>query len=457
MDIPVKKNEEYVVDIIDNGYEGEGIAKIDGFTIFVNGVIKGERCKIAITKVTSSHGFARLIEILKKSEYRVEPDCFTYKRCGGCSLRHIDYDETLNIKQEKVQNLVNKTLKNKIEVNRTLGMGNPYNYRNKAQYPVGTDKSGRPIFGIFANRTHEIIPIQECHIQKRISCEIADFVLSEMEKFNISVYNEKTGKGLVRHIITKVGVITNEIMVIIVINGKEMPHELTLANNIIDKFPQVKTVVKSINMKNTNVIMGQKNFSIVGRGYITDRLGDFVFKISPMSFYQVNPVQAEALYNIAIEKANITKDDVVCDLYCGIGTIGIFASKFAKKVYGIEIVSQAIEDARVNANLNKINNIEFICGDVEEAFDELIKKEKVKPDVIIVDPPRRGLDVKTIGNIMKLKTSRVVYISCNPATMVRDLKLMEELYEVVEVQPVDMFPFTSHVECCAVLELKNNL
>lgn len=455
MDIPVKKNEEYVVDIIDNGYEGEGIAKIDGFTIFVNGVIKGERCKIAITKVTSSHGFARLIEILKKSEYRVEPDCFTYKRCGGCSLRHIDYDETLNIKQEKVQNLVNKTLKNKIEVNRTLGMGNPYNYRNKAQYPVGTDKSGRPIFGIFANRTHEIIPIQECHIQKRISCEIADFVLSEMEKFNISVYNEKTGKGLVRHIITKVGVITNEIMVIIVINGKEMPHELTLANNIIDKFPQVKTVVKSINMKNTNVIMGQKNFSIVGRGYITDRLGDFVFKISPMSFYQVNPVQAEALYNIAIEKANITKDDVVCDLYCGIGTIGIFASKFAKKVYGIEIVSQAIEDARVNANLNKINNIEFICGDVEEAFDELIKKEKVKPDVIIVDPPRRGLDVKTIGNIMKLKTSRVVYISCNPATMVRDLKLMEELYEVVEVQPVDMFPFTSHVETITVLTLKN--
>lgn len=454
MDIPVKKNEEYVVDIIDNGYEGEGIAKIDGFTIFVNGVIKGERCKIAITKVTSSHGFARLIEILKKSEYRVEPDCFTYKRCGGCSLRHIDYDETLNIKQEKVQNLVNKTLKNKIEVNRTLGMGNPYNYRNKAQYPVGTDKSGRPIFGIFANRTHEIIPIQECHIQKRISCEIADFVLSEMEKFNISVYNEKTGRGLVRHIITKVGVITNEIMVIIVINGKEMPHELTLANNIIDKFPQVKTVVKSINMKNTNVIMGQKNFSIVGRGYITDRLGDFVFKISPMSFYQVNPVQAEALYNIAIEKANITKDDVVCDLYCGIGTIGIFASKFAKKVYGIEIVSQAIEDARVNANLNKINNIEFICGDVEEAFDELIKKEKVKPDVIIVDPPRRGLDVKTIGNIIKLKTSRVVYISCNPATMVRDLKLMEELYEVVEVQPVDMFPFTSHVECVCVLNLK---
>ena len=243
-------------------------------------------------------------------------------------------------------------------------------------------------------------------------------------------------------------------MVIIVINGKEMPHELTLANNIIDKFPEVRTVVKSINMKNTNVIMGDKNEAIVGRGYITDRLGDYIFKISPMSFYQVNPIQAEALYNIAIENANITENDIVCDLYCGVGTIGIFASKYAKKVYGIEIVKQAIEDARINANLNDIDNVEFICGDVEEAFDELIKKEKIKPDVIIVDPPRRGLDEKTIKNIMKLKTGRVVYISCNPATMVRDLKMMEEMYEVVEVQPVDMFPFTSHCEVISVLKLK---
>ena len=207
-------------------------------------------------------------------------------------------------------------------------------------------------------------------------------------------------------------------------------------------------------MKNTNVIMGDKNEAIVGRGYITDRLGDFVFKISPMSFYQVNPIQAEALYNIAIENANITKNDVVCDLYCGVGTIGIFASKYAKKVYGIEIVPQAIEDARINANLNDINNVQFICGDVEDAFDELIKKEKIKPDVIIVDPPRRGLDEKTIENIMKLKTNRVVYISCNPATMVRDLKMMEDMYEVTKVQPVDMFPFTSHIENISILKLK---
>ena len=282
-------------------------------------------------------------------------------------------------------------------------------------------------------------------------------ILDYIKKNNISVYNEKKQTGLVRHIVTKVGIQTNEIMCIIVINGKELPHELTLANDIIDKFPMVKTVVKNINTKNTNVIMGQKNEAIVGRGYITDVLGDYIFKISPMSFYQVNPIQAEALYNIAIEKANITKDDVVCDLYCGIGTIGIFASKFAKKVYGIEIVKQAIEDAHGNAKLNNVNNIEFICGDVEQAFDKLIKKEKVKPSVVIVDPPRKGLDNNTIENIMKLNVARVVYISCNPATMVRDLKMMEEKYEIMEVQPVDMFPFTSHVECCAVMELKNSL
>ena len=454
MDIPVKKNEEYIVDIIDNGFEGEGIAKIDNFTIFIDGAIKGEKCKILILKVTSSHAFGKLLELIKKSENRCIPDCNTYKRCGGCNLRHIDYEETLNIKQDKVQNLINKTLSSKIQTKKTLAMGNPYNYRNKAVYPVGKDKLENVVFGVYAKRTHEIIPLQECKIQKEKSYEIAKFVVEQMKKFGVNPYNEEKRDGYVRHIITKVGIQTNEIMVILVINGKQMPHELTIANNIIDEFPNVKTVVKNINMQNTNVIMGNKNEAIVGRGYITDVLGDFIFKISPMSFYQVNPVQAEALYNIAIENARITKNDVVCDLYCGIGTIGIFASKFAKKVYGIEIVNQAIEDAKANANLNKINNIEFICGDVEDAFEQLIKKEHVNPNVVIVDPPRRGLDENTIKNILKLEVERVVYISCNPATMVRDLKMMEEKYDIVEVQPVDMFPFTSHIENISILKLR---
>ena len=442
MEIPVQKNKEYIVDIIDNGFDGEGIAKIEGYTIFINGAIKGEKCKILIVKITSSHAFGKLLEVIESSPKRCEPDCETYKRCGGCSLRHVEYETTLEIKQEKVQNLVNKALANKINVNKTLGMGNPYYYRNKAQYPVGTNKEGRPIYGVFAKRTHNIVPVKECRIQNQISNKIAEFIIGQMEKYKISAYNEKAGKGLVRHIVTKVGIQTDEVMVIIVINGKEISNELTIANNIIDEFPQVKTVVKSINTKNTNVIMGEKNETIVGRGYITDQLSGYIFKISPMSFYQVNPIQAEALYNIAIEKAKITKQDVVCDLYCGIGAIGIIASEHAKKVYGIEIVKQAIEDARVNANLNKINNIEFICGDVEEAFAELIKKEKVNPDVIIVDPPRRGLDENTIKNILKLQTSRVVYISCNPATMVRDIQMLENAYDTLEIQPVDLFPFT---------------
>lgn len=456
MEIPVQKNKEYIVDIIDNGFEGEGIAKIENFTIFIDGAIKGEKCKILIVKITSSHAFGKLIEILEKSPNRCTPDCETYKRCGGCNLRHIDYEETLNIKQEKVQNLINKTLVNNIKVSKTLGMGNPYNYRNKAQYPIGVDKNGEKVLGVFAKRTHEIIPIKECKIQKEISYQIAKYILDYIKENNISVYNEKKQKGLLRHIVTKVGIQTNEIMCIIVINGKEIPNELTLANNIIDRFPMVKTVVKNINTKNTNVIMGEKNEAIVGRGYITDVLGDYIFKISPMSFYQVNPTQAEALYNIAIEKAQIGKDDIVCDLYCGIGTIGIFASKFAKKVYGIEIVKQAIEDAHINAKLNNIKNIEFMCGDVEESFEKLVKKEKINPNVVIVDPPRRGLDGNTIENILKLDVKKVVYISCNPATMVRDLKMFEEKYDVKEVQPVDMFPFTSHVECVAVMGRKDN-
>ena len=454
MEIPIQKNKKYIVDIIDNGFEGEGIAKIDNFTIFIDGAIKGEKCKILIVKITSSHAFGKLLELIEQSPVRCTPDCETYKRCGGCNLRHIDYEETLNIKQQKVQNLINKTLTKKVEVEKTLGMGNPYNYRNKAQYPVGTNKNGEKVFGVFAKRTHEIIPIKECKIQKEISYEIANYILDYIKKNNISVYNEKKQTGLVRHIVTKVGIQTNEIMCIIVINGKELPHELTLANDIIDKFPMVKTFVKNINTKNTNVIMGQKNEAIVGRGYITDVLGDYIFKISPMSFYQVNPIQAEALYNIAIEKANITKDDVVCDLYCGIGTIGIFASKFVKQVYGIEIVEQAIEDAKENAKINKVDNAEFICGDVEFAFDELINKKKIIPTAIIVDPPRKGLDEKTIQNILKIKPEKLVYISCNPATMVRDIAKTEGVYVAEKIQPVDMFPYTSSVECVAVLKLK---
>ena len=454
MEVPVKKNKEYLVEIIDQGFEGEGIAKIEGFTIFIEGAIKGEKCRILIVKVTSSHAFGKLVEILEKSKYRVEPDCATYKRCGGCNLRHIDYEETLNIKQNTVQNLVNKTLNNKIKVEMTVGMGNPYNYRNKAQYPVGFDKSGEPVMGVYAKRTHEIIPMRNCMIQNPVSEKIANVVLGFFIKNNIPIYNEKNGEGLLRHIVIKVGIKTHEIMCILVLNKKELKKEKELIKVLIREFPEIKTIVKNYNMKNTNVILGNENEVIYGDGYIYDELGDYTFKISPLSFYQINPIQTEALYNIAIEMADLKKTDTLFDLYCGIGTIGIFASPYVNKVYGIEIVKQAIEDAKENANINNIRNIEFFAGDVEKVFENVLKEHNVKPDVIFVDPPRKGLDKHTIENILNIKPEKIVYISCNPASLVRDLKLLEESYEIKKIQPVDMFPFTSHVECVTVLYAK---
>lgn len=456
MEVPVKKNKEYLVEIIDQGFEGEGIAKIEGFTIFIEGAIKGEKCRILIVKVTSSHAFGKLVEILEKSKYRVEPDCATYKRCGGCNLRHIDYEETLNIKQNTVQNLVNKTLNNKIKVEMTVGMGNPYNYRNKAQYPVGFDKSGEPVMGVYAKRTHEIIPMRNCMIQNPVSEKIANVVLGFFIKNNIPIYNEKNGEGLLRHIVIKVGIKTHEIMCILVLNKKELKKEKELIKVLIREFPEIKTIVKNYNMKNTNVILGNENEVIYGDGYIYDELGDYTFKISPLSFYQINPIQTEALYNIAIEMADLKKTDTLFDLYCGIGTIGIFASPYVNKVYGIEIVKQAIEDAKENANINNIRNIEFFAGDVEKVFENVLKEHNVKPDVIFVDPPRKGLDKHTIENILNIKPEKIVYISCNPASLVRDLKLLEESYEIKKIQPVDMFPFTSNVECCAVMGRKES-
>ena len=343
----IQKNQEYIVDIIDNGFEGEGIAKIDNFTIFIPGTIKGEKVRVLIVKVLSSHGFGKIVEIIEKSQARQDVDCNTYKRCGGCNLRHVKYEETLKMKQNAVQSLVNKTLKNKLQIKETVGMENPLHYRNKAQYPIGINKKGEPVIGVFANRTHEVIPIDNCLIQNKKSEEIAKFIIEFIKEKNISIYDEKKGKGLVRHIVTKVGIKTGEIMCVIVINGHKIPNENELVENLKTRYPEIKAIVKNINMKNTNVILGQENINLYGNGYIEDILGEYKFKISPLSFYQVNPVQAEKLYNLGVSMAEITKNDVVFDLYCGIGTISLFMSKFAKKVYGIEIVEEAVKMLKI--------------------------------------------------------------------------------------------------------------
>ena len=359
------------------------------------------------------------------------------------------------MKQNVVQNLVNKNLKTKIEVKPTWGMGNPYNYRNKLQFPVGVNKDGKPVMGVFANRTHEIIPIENCLIQNEKSVQIAKYVLDCIKKYHISVYNEKDQTGLVRHIIVKSSKRLDEYMVIIVINGDFLPFEKEFTIDLSYACREICSIFININKKNTNVILGNKNKLIYGREYLEDYLGDFVFKISPLSFYQVNAVQAEAMYNYAVEEAKITKEDIVFDLYCGIGTISLFMAKHAKKVYGVEIVEQAIQMAKENAKSNEIENTEFIVGDTEFILTDLIQNKKIIPDVVMVDPPRKGLDNTTINNILEIKPRKVVYISCNPASLVRDLAKMEDVYEIKSIQPFDMFPLTHHVETVALLVKSN--
>lgn len=451
----MQKNEEYIVDIIDDGFEGEGIAKINDFTIFIPGAIKGEKVRIIIVKVLTSYAFGKILEIIIPSKDRnANIDCSTYKRCGGCNLRHVNYKTTLEMKKNIVQNLVDKNLKEKIIVKNTIGMEHPFHYRNKAQYPIGTDKDGNPIIGVFANRTHEVIQIDKCLIQNEETEKIAKFICQFAQKNNISVYNEKTYQGLLRHIVIKVGIKTNQIMCILVLNSEKLPNEEKLIGELTKQFPNITTIVKNINNKNTNVILGKTNINIFGNGYIYDKLGNYTFKISPLSFYQINPIQTEKLYALALQAAKLTGNEIVFDLYCGIGTIGIYMANKAKKVYGIEIVEDAIKDAKENCKINNITNAEYYAGDTEKLLTDLIENKKIKPDVIVVDPPRKGLDNTTVENILKIKPTRLVYVSCNPATLIRDLSKLEGEYEIKEIQPVDMFPFTSHVECCAVLYLK---
>lgn len=450
----MKKNQEYIVDIIDNGFEGEGIAKIDDFTIFIPQTLKGERVKIVIVKVKSSYAFGKALEIINKSRNRVEEDCSTYKRCGGCNLRYMDYENTLNLKREMVKNCLKKELKYDIEVYPTIGMGNPYNYRNKLQYPVGLNKNREPVMGVYANRTHDIIPTNQCLIQNTKAQEIANDTFEFLVKNDVRAYNEQTRKGVLRHIVIRVGVHTDEIMLILVVNQEKIDCEENFISYITKKHPEIKTIVKNLNKKDTNVILGVENKIIYGPGYIYDELGDYKFKISPLSFYQVNPIQTEMLYNTAMDYAELTGKETVLDLYCGIGTIGIFAAKKAKKVYGIEIIENAIKDAKENARINKVDNTEFFVGDVEQFLPVLMQKEKLMPDVIFVDPPRKGCDSKTIKNLLLLEAKKIVYVSCNSATLARDVKLLEEKYEIKKVQPVDMFPFTRTLRSCNKFEVE---
>lgn len=438
----MKKNDELIVEIIDNGFHGEGIAKIDNVPIFIPNAIKGEKVKIKILKVLSSHCFGKVLEILKKSEHRVLEDCQTSKRCGGCNLRHINYDYTIEMKKNSVENTLSKSLGRNIEVDEVLKMDNPFFYRNKLQYPIGKDADGNTVMGVYAERSHNIIETRECKIQDKLCQKIANSVYDFILKNKIQVYDENTQRGSIRHIIVRIGKKTNEVMVTLVTNTGKIEKEEELIELLISKYKEIKTIAKNINNKNTNVILGEKTKIIYGPGYIYDYLGNKKFKISPMSFYQVNPIQTEKLYSKAVEYADLRGTETIFDLYCGIGTIGIFASDNVKKLYGIETISEAIEDAKENAKINNIENAEFFAGDVEIILPKLIKERDLSADVAFIDPPRKGCDRIALDTLLKVKPQRIVYVSCNPATLGRDLKILEEKYILKKLAICDMFGFT---------------
>lgn len=445
----MEKNQDYKVNIIDMGFEGEGIAKIDGYTTFIKGAIKGEKAKIKMVKINKDYGFGKLLEVEERASCREEPVCEIFNRCGGCSLQHMMYEAQLDLKTQIVKNTIKKSLGYEPLVNDIIGMGIPYNYRNKAQYPVMNGK-----IGFYADRSHDVIENKECYIQNKIIDEISKYAFELTQKYHVACYNEKTGKGTLRHIVARIGINANQVMITFITNGIEFKNKESIVSELIDKYPNVVSIIQNINNDNTNVIFGEKCITLYGKDYIIDRLGDYKFKISPLSFYQVNPVQTEVLYNVAKDYAGLTGAETVFDLYSGIGTISIFIAENAKKVYGVEVVTPAVEDAKENAEMNEIRNVEFLAGEAEKVVPQMYEKG-VMADVVFVDPPRKGCDEKLLNTIIEMKAKKVVYISCNPATLARDLKVLTNSgYEIKEVQPVDMFPQTSHIECVSLLCLK---
>lgn len=450
-----QKNEEFEVVIEDIGTAGEGIAKVNGYAIFVKDTVREDRCLIRLTKVTTHYAYGRVIKILKPGPERVEPVCPVAKQCGGCKIMAMSYDEQLRFKGEKIRNNIEKIGKvTGFEYFPVIGMEHPYEYRNKAQFPVGQDKEGNIITGFYAGRTHHIIPNHRCHIGIVENEKILDIIKGYMRDFSVRPYNEVTRTGVIRHVMIRKAFATGEIMVCIVVNGDKLKAEEELVKRLTNEpeLTGIKSISISVNKENTNVILGRHIRLLYGQPYITDYIHDLQFRISPKSFFQVNPVQTDRLYSKALEFAGLTGNETVWDLYCGIGTISLFLARNAKKVYGVEIVEDAIRDAKENAKVNGITNAEFFVGKSEEVLPEFYKKNGGYADVIVVDPPRKGCDEKLLETIVAMQPKKMVYVSCDSATLARDLNYMSNHgYEVKKVQGVDMFPHTEHVESVCLL------
>jgi 23S rRNA (uracil1939-C5)-methyltransferase len=453
--VPIEKNETYHVTFEDLTHDGAGVAKVEEFPIFVAGALPGEEGKVKITKVKKGYAFGRLMDLEKESEYRVEPACPIYKNCGGCQLQHMSYEGQLVAKHKQVTEVLARIGQiQDVIVHPVLGMDEPWRYRNKAQVPVG-EREGGLVAGFYQQRSHEITEMEECLIQEQVNDEIVQAAKKICEKYGVRAYNEERHKGNLRHIMVRYGQVTGEAMVVLVTREESLPNEKQIIQQITTISPKIKSIVQNVNPKRTNVIMGDKTKVLWGEEYIYDYIGDIKFAISARSFYQVNPKQTKVLYDKALDYAQLNGTETVIDAYCGIGTISLFLAQRAKHVYGVEIVPEAVSDAKRNAKLNGIENVDFGVGEAEKVIPWWYA-QGIRADVIVVDPPRKGCDEALLQTIIDMKPEKVVYVSCNPATLARDLKVLEAGgFRTVEVQPVDMFPHTTHVECVVVLEINN--
>lgn len=452
--IPVKKNDYIEVVFEDLTHDGAGVAKVDGYPIFVANALPGEKANIIVTKTNNGYGFGRLMELLEKSPERVDISIEDRNKYGGCQIQHVSYAGQLKFKEKQVREVMHRIGKlEDVMIHPIIGMDEPLHYRNKAQVPVG-EKDGKLIAGFFKPRSHDIVETKESIIQHPAINEAVQVVKDIFSELGIPAYNEKTHKGVLRHIMARYGKQTGELMIVLVTRTTSIPFVEKVVKEILIRLPHVKSIIQNVNMKKTNVILGETTNILWGSEVIYDFIGKVKFAISAKSFYQVNPDQTKVLYEKALEYARLTGEETVIDAYCGIGTISLFLAQKAKKVFGVEIVPEAIEDARRNAELNDINNVEFAVGPAETVISNWYS-EGHSADVLVVDPPRKGCDETLLNTILEMKLKRVVYVSCNPGTLARDLRVLEDGgYKTVEIQPVDMFPMTTHVECVSQLVLK---
>lgn len=451
----IKKNELFVVKIEDMSETGEGIGKLDGYIWFIKDAVIGDEVEVKAMKMKKNYGFARLMRVITPSVHRVEPLCPVARSCGGCQLQTMEYEEQLRFKERKIYNNITRIGKfDRVPMLPIIGMEHPWCYRNKAQFPFGKNKEGEIIAGFYAGRTHAIIENSDCLLGVELNSRILEKIKLFMREYGIEPYNEEKHTGLVRHALIRIGFQTGEVMVCLVINGRKLPYGEKLVEYLLE-IPQMTSISFNINTDKTNVILGKEVKNLYGPGYIRDYIGKIEYRISPLSFYQVNPVQTEKLYSTALEYAGLTGKETVWDLYCGIGTISLFLAQKAKRVYGVEIVPEAIEDAWENAKINGIDNVEFFVGKAEEVLPEQYEKNRVYADVIVVDPPRKGCDEVCLDTIVKMAPEKVVYVSCDSATLARDLRyLADRGYEVGMVRGCDMFPMGGHVETIVLLVRK---